>query len=264
MQTDYIEFTDDFMFCEVLTRYPDICRRILEAVLDRKVELVSTEKQKQFRINKDSKSIRTDIFVDGGTEIFDIEMQVVKNEELPKRTRYYQGVMDLEEINAGAAYTELRRSYIIFIVPDDVFGRGRMMYTFENICSEDTAVKLGDETIKMFLCAGGTISEGLSDKAKELLAYVKTGAANGDLTNDIKRRVDAINNDKDWRENHMLFIQELDIRERRGFAAGEAKKAAKIAHRMFKRGDAIPSIAEVLEISEEEVKRILSEAAPED
>lgn len=40
------------------------------------------------------------------------------------------------------------RSYIIFICPFDAFGKGRHIYTFENICKEDNSVSMGDETLK--------------------------------------------------------------------------------------------------------------------
>lgn len=79
--------------------------------------------------------------------VYDIEMQVSDTKELPKRSRYYQGMMDLKLIDKGQYYDELNQSYVIFICPFDVFGKGRYIYTFENICKEDNRISMGDGTV---------------------------------------------------------------------------------------------------------------------
>ena len=65
--------------------------------------------------------------------LYDIEMQTTDYatpDELPKRTRYYQAMMDMDVLNKGELYTKLRRTYIIFICTFDPFDRGRSLYTF--------------------------------------------------------------------------------------------------------------------------------------
>ena len=42
-------------------------------------------------------------------------MQTTKYEELPKRSRYYQDIIDLNLIEKGEAYDILNTSYVIFI-----------------------------------------------------------------------------------------------------------------------------------------------------
>ena len=51
--------------------------------------------------------------------VYDIEMQVSHTKELPKRSRYYQSMIDLQLIDKGQLYDELKRSYVIFINPFD-------------------------------------------------------------------------------------------------------------------------------------------------
>lgn len=46
-------------------------------------------------------------------------MQTTKYEELPKRSRYYQDIIDLNLIEKGEAYDILNTSYIIFICTFD-------------------------------------------------------------------------------------------------------------------------------------------------
>lgn len=69
--------------------------------------------------------------------LYDIEMQTTDYatpDELPKRTRYYQAMMDMDVLNKGELYTKLRRTYIIFICTFDPFDRGRSLYTFRETC----------------------------------------------------------------------------------------------------------------------------------
>ena len=85
--------------------------------------------------------------------------------------RYYQGMIDLNLIERGADYNDLRKSYIIFICPFDVFEKGLHKYTFENQCIEMPELKLDDETRKIFLCAGGTADD-VSDDMKDFLDWL--------------------------------------------------------------------------------------------
>ena len=52
-----LDFTDDFMFCKVLTNNPELCRELLELIIGRKVgEFLQIEKQKQIEITADGKA----------------------------------------------------------------------------------------------------------------------------------------------------------------------------------------------------------------
>ena len=85
---------------------------------------------------------------DGKGTVYDIEMQVTDTKELPKRSRYYQSMIDLQMIDRGQSYKKLKPSYIIFICPFDIFDKGKHIYTFENICKEDNSVSLEEKEVK--------------------------------------------------------------------------------------------------------------------
>ena len=71
----------------------------------------------------DAKSIRLDVYVkDNENIVYNIEMQASDTKELPKRSRYYQSLIDLQLIDKGQTYRKLNRSYIIFICLEDIFG----------------------------------------------------------------------------------------------------------------------------------------------
>ena len=70
----------------------------------------------------DGKGIRFDVYSEDDSGIvYDCEMQTSKKDNLPKRTRYYQGMIDLNLLERGADYKELKKSYVIFICPFDQF-----------------------------------------------------------------------------------------------------------------------------------------------
>ena len=98
-------------------------------------------------------------------------MQTVINENIPKRSRYYQSMIDLNILEKGSDYRQLKKSFVIFICTFDLFGKGRHIYTFENRCIQELSLPLGDETTKIILNTKGTAND-VSDDMKSLLNYI--------------------------------------------------------------------------------------------
>ena len=98
-----------------------------------------------------SKGIRLDVFVkDEKDRMFDIEMQVIGNDYLPLRARYYQSVLDISYLRSGQDYETLTESYVIFLCLEDIFHKGLPIYTFKSVCTEDQKLFLNDKTTKVF------------------------------------------------------------------------------------------------------------------
>ena len=57
-------------------------------------------------------------------------MQTISNLPLGKRARYYQSNMDLDCLEKGADYTELKKCYVIFICTFDYFKKDAPVYFF--------------------------------------------------------------------------------------------------------------------------------------
>ncbi len=130
------------------------------------------ELQKAIKEDFDAKGVRLDVYVnDGKGTVYDIEMQAVTSKYLPRRTRYYQSMIDLQLVDKGQDNDTLNNSYIIFICLSDLFGKGRYMYTFENVCKEDSEVILNDGAKKVFLNADGR-NGAVSEELKAFLDYV--------------------------------------------------------------------------------------------
>ena len=83
----------------------------------------------------DSKSVRLDVYVeDEKNTVYNIEMQATSDKFLPLRIRYYHDMIDLNIIDKGELYSELKRSFVIFICTYDPFGKDRYIYTFDRSC----------------------------------------------------------------------------------------------------------------------------------
>ena len=126
-----LKFNDDFMFCKILEQRPALCRELLELVLDRKVgALTGVNPQKPIEIIANGKGVRFDVYAEGSDSvIYEIEMQNASVDSIAKRSRYSQGMIDLNLIERGAHYSELNRSYVSFSEiesPSLLFRRGSL------------------------------------------------------------------------------------------------------------------------------------------
>ena len=214
-----LEFTDDFMFYQVM-QDDSICIEILETLLKTKIDHIERkELQKELRPYYESKGVRFDAYLKDSNRVFNIEMQQVINDELPKRTRYYQSILDTDALLKGHDYTELQETHIIFIWKKDPLGKGLPVYTFSTTCSENKDIKLKDQTFKHFFNAEAADSE--SDIAiKAFLKYIESKESNNTLTDKIKTAVENIKNIQATKGAYM--IEHLKIRDamRRGLEEG--------------------------------------------
>ncbi len=99
-------------------------------------------------------------------------MQNKNENNLSKRSRYYQSELDVTSLKPGETYNDLKPNYIIFICTFDPFGKGLYRYTFENRCLE-TDMALGDETQKIFFSTKGNNPEDISEELAAFLEYVE-------------------------------------------------------------------------------------------
>ena len=160
-----------------------------------------------------------------------IEMQTSNTGNLPKRSRYYQGTVDLNMISSGAGYDELKQSYIIFINTFDLFGKGFPKYTFENVCQESSDLHLDDGTVKVFINAKSTIP-GMPPELQGFLRYLCGENPNTPLTDRIQNEVVKSRNNVRWERIYML----LEDKFKAYFAEGRAEGRIDTILEMFESG----------------------------
>lgn len=217
-----LQISNDFLFGKIM-QDPKLCKELLQRILpELEIDHIEyPETQKAIRPDIDAKSVRLDVFVnDSKGTVYDIEMQVVSSSELTKRIRYYQSLIDLQMIDKGEPYKKLKPSYIIFICPFDYFGRGRHIYTFENICREDTDILLGDETTKIFLNALGTMDD-VSPGLKAFLDYVAGKKPTDPFVDELEEAVKNARKNREWRHEYMTLLMRDQENVKKGREYGE-------------------------------------------
>ena len=204
---DYSELgiSNDFMFGKIMGE-PERCRAFLEQILNIEIEHVEIlERQKSIDEKIDARSVRLDIYVDDGKTIYNCEMQTAVRRSLPKRCRYYQSQIDMKCLSKGQDYTELKKSYVIFICTFDPFDLSRYIYTFENVCLEAASLHLHDDAIKVFINTKGLVGD-VSDDFRELMHFLDTSEMkpyNNPLVNDMARALEEARTRSEWRQDYM-------------------------------------------------------------
>ena len=221
-----LDITDPFIFAKVMSE-KELCKPLLENILNIKIrDIVYVDYEETIQMTAKSKGIRLDIYVeDDDNTVFNLEMQTTTYKELPKRSRYYQGIIDLNMIEKGESYDILKESYVIFICTFDFFEKGRSVYEFENVCLEDSEIKLNDGTHKIFLNTKGDKSD-INEELKSLLEYFDGSEPESELTRKIDRKVIAARKNERWRREYMSLQMEMNLKYRERLKAGEEKGRA--------------------------------------
>ena len=177
-------------------RDKEICIALLERLLKLKIKDIQyLEEEKTINIEYAAKSIRLDVYVEESNRVFNLEMQATSQSELPYRSRYYQGMIDLNSIEKGEDYDELKESYVIFICTFDPFGKEKVQYTFENLCEEDTTIRLNDGTRKIFFNSTD-YAKAEDEDVREFLRYVNGEKSDNPFVRTLDDKVEKIKTSK--------------------------------------------------------------------
>lgn len=257
---DELTFTDDFMFCKVLENNEEICREIIELVTGKRISRISNlQKQRTIELTPDGKGIRLDVIFEGDDKIYNIEMQNMTNEDLPRRSRYYQGIMDLDMMERGKKYKELNDTTIIFICTFDPFGAGKSIYTVKQCIEEAPEIQYNDGTSKVFLSAEAPLSESITKEMRDFLDFVGGRSFKGGLSEKIRNAIIKAKSQTEWRKEYMLLQEKIDNAREEGRAEGEKTGLTKSIVQMKKNGMPNTQIADIMEMSEEEIEALMAE-----
>lgn len=263
-----LQIKDDFMF-SVIMRNPKFCKPFLERILGIRISRIEYPKsQETIDISADAKSVRLDIYVEDGNEtVYNIEMQTTENRNLPKRTRYYQGMIDLNILEKGDNYKDLKRSFVIFVCTFDLFGEGRHIYTFENRCIQNLKLGLGDDTTKIILNTKGTMDD-VTPEMKKLLDFIDGKEPEDDFTRELDEAVQSVRKNEKWRLDYMTLQMNYQEKYQQGIEQGieQGVEQEKIdsAIRMIEDGDLpLEKVAMYSGLTLEQVLELKKELHPE-
>ena len=170
-----LNLMDDFLF-DVTTVDLEACKIILELSLGFKIrEIKWKEGQKVIHNLPGKRGIRMDFYViDEEGQIFDVEMQKRNEGNIPKRTRFYQALLDAPLLESGEkGFDDLNATYIVVICNFDLYGYGKYRYTFENCCNEVEGLAMGDECRKIILNTQGINENEVERSLVDFLHYIK-------------------------------------------------------------------------------------------
>lgn len=160
---------------DVTTNNLECCQIILELALGIRIKTIRWHENQIVIHNLPGKrGIRLDFYVEDEDGIlYDVEMQKLNRGNIPKRTRFYQSLMDAPLLKSGEEFFDfLNPSYIVIICDFDLYHQGKYRYTFTNQCKEIPGLELGDESIKIILNTKGVNNNEVEQSLIDFLHYI--------------------------------------------------------------------------------------------
>ncbi len=239
-----LNLIDNFLFQAVLsdkTEGEEFARILLSTILGKQIRNVRIVPQKNILgLDTDKHGICLDAYIEDVSDelnsnladvdlipdVYDIEPN--NNYEklsLPKRIRYYHGLIDTQLLSTGVNYDKLPNMLIIVILPYDPFDQNRMVYTICNQCKEDPSIPYDDGAKKIFLYTKGT--EGNPSQAlKDMLKYMENSTDDNVTNQDIASIQELVNKVKRKKEvgiNYMKSWEMEELARKQGYNEGQEK-----------------------------------------
>jgi len=254
---------NNFIFYKIMRHNPDVCKELLERLLEMEIDHIEMRGEETIETDFGSKGIRLDVYAKNNTQAFNLEMQASDSKELPERARYYQGCMDVDTLQSGQKYKELKNSFVIFICISDIFEKGLPRYCFENLCLEDNSIKLNDRAYKYFFIASNC-DKILDDKQKAFMELVIGRKPSDKFTERLAQLTAEAKKNTQWRKQYMDWERQRTYDYEDGKEAGLKQKAEEDAENMLRKKYPESDISEITGLSLEQIielkKQILVEA----
>ena len=263
-QWEEATISNNFLFGKTMEAYPDLCKRLIERILHVKIRRIEyPEREKVLEERIDCKGVRVDVYVqDDSNKIFNLEMQMSREDDLARRIRYYQGMLDLNNLKRGSRYEKLRDSYIVFICLFDYFRLGKHVYTFRERCDEDLNLLLGDGSTKVFLNTEGILNDA-DEEIKNFLEYVARGVVADDFIAELDVAVRDVKFAKKVRLEYMtleLMIQERAEQARaEGRTEGRIENMLEVAKKMLSLNMSLSNIIAITGWSKEKILQLAAD-----
>ena len=210
-----LDISNDYIFGKVM-QDEELCgeliRRILPDIEIGRIEF--PERQKAMAEGVYARSVRLDIYTRSEFgHVIDIEMQMLHSGNLPKRTRAYHTIMDMNAMNKNLMknYNDFPMTFVIFICAKfDPFNKGRHIYTFQNICKEDPLIQLNDGTFTIFLTPKGTKND-VSEKLTTFLDLVSGKSSDDPFVKRLEAKILEVKQSPELKMEFMsLYMRDQD------------------------------------------------------
>ena len=253
---------DDFLF-DVATVDLETCKIIVELSLGITIRKIQwKEGQKVVHNLPGRRGIRMDFYVeDSDGRVFDVEMQKKNEGNIPKRTRFYQALIDAPMLKSGErGFDNLKPAYIIVICGFDLFGYGKYKYTFDNRCEEIPELVMGDECQKIILNTKGSNDSEVERSLVDFLHYIDNSSEESiysecdERLKHLHRKIHEIKSNEQMGVSYM----KMEERDRILIEKGKIEGTVSIVRKKLQKGDSISKIENALEIDGEYVSVVIS------
>ena len=200
-------FTDDFLFSKIM-REPEIAKGVVESLLGIKVGKIEFLTS-QYSLGElyDGRGVRLDAYLEDSDRILDIEMQIVVRADEGLRMRYYQSIIDVENLGRGESYRRMKESYIIFICLADPFGDGKPVYSF--VTREEDGDRILNDRIHKVIYNASDFAKAENPAVRSFLEFLKNRSASDAITRRIQTEVEVCKSHQKWRAEYMLWDDQV-------------------------------------------------------
>ena len=216
-----LTLSNDFIFCRVM-KVKELCRELIEILLNVKIKEINyIEDQKTINVDHETKGIRLDIVLEVDDKIYNIEMQTRETKEIPRRIRYYESLIDINSLEKGNSYRNLKDTIIIFICNFDMFKKNLPRYDFKTYCTQDKTIELDKGITEIFFntkAYGNATDENL----KAFLKFLEDSKneKNNEFVGKLENMVMKIKNNRKEEKDYMNTILKEQLAREEGFEEG--------------------------------------------
>ena len=225
---------------------------------DEELKLLSqAESEKELRTATWLKSIRVDVFSMDEDTVYNAEMQKDYRNDLIRRMRYYQALIDSSLLPPGEDdYNKLMNTTVIMIMPFDLFGHDKFIYTFEEVCKEVPELKLNDGAKRIYINTRGKNVDDVTPEFVELMHFIEYNKVKEELADsNLSKITDRVALIKASEKVGVKFMQRWE-EEKMWFRDGEAK--GREEGREENRLDSLRSLMKNLGLSVEQAMEALN------
>ena len=218
-----LNLTDDFLF-DVATEELENCKAIIELTTGLRLKSLKWKSgQKVIHNLPGKRGVRLDFIAESEDgRIFDVEMQNRNEGNIPKRTRFYQALIDAPILKSGErGFDKMNPLYIIIICNYDPYGKKKYCYTFDNQCKEVPGLRLGDEVTKLLLSTKGENKEEVSKELVDFLHYVTENGLPDECDERLKRLHESI---REIKASADMEVEYMKMEERERIIRDEGKQ----------------------------------------
>ncbi len=220
-----LTLANNFIFYKVMRHHPKECQHLIEMLLGIKIERMEMSNEETIELDHDSHGIRLDVYVKDTGQIFDVEVQTTDTKDLPERSRYYQGLMDLDTLKTGQKYKDLKNAHVIFICMEDIFHNNLPVCTFENICLEDRKTKLNDRAYKHFFIAKNCAKMVEDKEVRAFFEFLVSNKSADNFTSELHDYVNDAKHNMQWRVQYMTWERQRTYDREEGMEIGARENA---------------------------------------